>query len=334
MRRLAFTLALAVLLPARLAAQGPGVAPPPVAPPVVSQASDPDKALGRSVPGYYRRVIEGFTVLLDPAVLAHNDDPAFKRAPLDVLELELGTIARVLPRRDVLKLQSLLVFVEWDDKSDPDYSKGALAKYYGVSGDVAVWAWHRDKNPAKANNIELLSLKHLAEEHQPGTDSGRSVLLHEMAHAVHHKTWGFTNPEIHWAYQQAMDRHLYGATKDAAGREVRAYAGVNEREYFAELTCAYLSRLAYYPFDRADLKKHDPAGYRLMERVWGSAKTLDAILKVDTERVAAAKLTEARRLERDGKPDRARRVLARLVAGYPDTKAAAEAKQLLDTGGR
>jgi hypothetical protein len=301
---------------------------------VVSQAADPDHALGRSVPGYHRRVIEGFTVLLDPAALAHNDDPAYKRSPLDVLELELGTIARVLPRRDVLKLQGLLVFVEWDDTSDPDYSKGALAKYYGVSGDVVVWSLNRKKNAAKANNIELLSLKHLAEEHQPGVDSGRSVLLHEMAHAVHHKTWGFANPEIRWAYQQAMDRGLYGTSKDTAGRAVRAYAGANEREYFAELTCAYLNRLAYYPFDRADLKKHDPAGYRLMEHVWGSARTLDAILKVDTERVAAAELAEARRLERDGKADRARRVLTRLVAGYPATKAAAEAQQLLDAGGR
>src|SRR5262249_49731457 len=52
----------------------------------------------------------------------------------------------------------------------------------------------------------------------------------------------------------------------------------NSHEFFAELTCAYLDRLGYYPHTRADLKKHDPATFKLMESVWGAAavKTADA----------------------------------------------------------
>ena len=34
-------------------------------------------------------------------------------------------------------------------------------------------------------------------------------------------------------------------------------------------TEAYFYRNDFYPFVRAELQKHDPAGYAVMERVWG-----------------------------------------------------------------
>jgi hypothetical protein len=69
-----------------------------------------------------------------------------------------------------------------------------------------------------------------------------------------------------------MDRHLYDEVEDIFGRKVRAYAATNKAEYFAELTCAYLDRCFYFPFTRADLHEHDPTGYRLMQKVWGTGK--------------------------------------------------------------
>ena len=41
-------------------------------------------------------------------------------------------------------------------------------------------------------------------------------------------------------------------------------------EFFAELTCAYLDRLNYFPATREDLEKHDPTTYKLMQKVWGA----------------------------------------------------------------
>jgi hypothetical protein len=52
------------------------------------------------------------------------------------------------------------------------------------------------------------------------------------------------------------------------GREQQAYALTNPMEYFAECTEAYFGTNDFFPFVRAELKKHDPAGYELMEKSW------------------------------------------------------------------
>jgi hypothetical protein len=328
MRHPAAALLACLLLPAGLGAQAPGTAPPPVALPVVSQAVDKERALASSVPGYQRRVMEGFPLLIHVDVLHHNDDPEWKRKPLDVLARELATIVRVLPQRDVDSLRRLTVWVEWDDRSDPAYGR-AVAKYYGVAGDAKVWALDRGKPAGKANNIEVVSMKSLTAEHQPGVVTERCVLLHEMAHAVHFRVFGADNAAIKHAYQQAMDRKLYEKAATAGGGTVRPYAATNEFEYFAELSCAFLDKLHYQPFTREDLKAHDPVGYQLMEKVWGPARRLDDRRKADAEKVAAAKLEAARRLEADGKKSEARVALARLVEDFPKTQAASDARRLL-----
>jgi hypothetical protein len=74
---------------------------------------------------------------------------------------------------------------------------------------------------------------------------------------------------------QAMDRRLYDRVQTARGGVARAYAATNSAEYFAELTCAYLDRCDCQPFTRAELKEHDPTGYRLMESVWRKAVSKD-----------------------------------------------------------
>jgi tetratricopeptide (TPR) repeat protein len=66
------------------------------------------------IPGYQDRVIEGFHALVANDVLAHNDDPAYQRKPLDVLKAELATVATVLPPRAVRALRTILIWVEWD----------------------------------------------------------------------------------------------------------------------------------------------------------------------------------------------------------------------------
>jgi hypothetical protein len=43
----------------------------------------------------------------------------------------------------------------------------------------------------------------------------------------------------------------------------------NAMEYFAEATEAYFARNDFYPFDRDELKKHDPEMYALVEKLWG-----------------------------------------------------------------
>jgi hypothetical protein len=39
-------------------------------------------------------------------------------------------------------------------------------------------------------------------------------------------------------------------------------------EYFAELTVAFLAENCTYPYQREDLRKHDPRGFALMKKIW------------------------------------------------------------------
>jgi hypothetical protein len=103
-------------------------------------------------------------------------------------------------------------------------------------------------------------MKRVTELHQPKVYRDRCTLLHEMSHAIHHRVLGNDNQEVLAAYRQAMERKLL---------DPNMYATTNEREFFAEMSCAYFNHLTYYPKTRADLKKNDPVAFRLMERVWG-----------------------------------------------------------------
>jgi hypothetical protein len=317
-RRAFLTCALAVL--------GLAVALPRAA----AQPKDPGKGKPKSpIPGYRKETIQGFTLLINEEVYKQSEDPVWKRKPLEVLDRELGTIARRLPARTVTALRRLLVWVEWEDRSDPDFGK-VVAKYYAVWGNVSLWTLAKDKHPLKANNVEIIHMKDLTREHQPGVKHERCVLLHEMAHAVHYQVFGRNNPHIAAAYKQAMARSLYAEAKDDRGRIRKpAYASTNEREYFAELSCAYLDRLHYYPFTADDLKQHDPQGYKMMEQTWGKRSQIAAAIKKDAEREAGKRLAAAQRLHRAGKKSEGIEALEKLVAELPETKPAETARKLL-----
>lgn len=228
-----------------------------------------------SVPGYRRMVIEGFTLLVSDDVLKHNDDK-FDKKPLEVLELELKTLVRVLHVRALNVIRNVLIWVEWNEAQDLTNGRegSAVAVYYGGH---QLSMLKQGKHPLKANAVSILSMKKLTDEHQPKTDSGRCVILHEIAHAVHHQLVNFENPYVKTAFKQAMERKLY---------DTAVYAATNEKEYFAEISCAYLDKLHYFPHTRADLKKHDPAGHSLMERIWGKTKD-DATKKAASARPAS-----------------------------------------------
>lgn len=100
-------------------------------------------------------------------------------------------------------------------------------------------------------------------------------LLHEVAHALEDRLTGLECATAKATYRQAMDRKLYDdvkvrtyntLTQLVTGRGP-AYARTNHMEYFAELSATYLGLPAgFFPFTRAELEAHDPAGYALMEK--------------------------------------------------------------------
>ena len=98
------------------------------------------------------------------------------------------------------------------------------------------------------------------------------MMLHELAHAYHFRVLGVDHAGVKAAYKQAMERKLYDQVKYHNGKTMKAYAATNEREYFAELSEAYFGKNDFFPFNRDELRRHDPAGFKLMEATWEKKK--------------------------------------------------------------
>jgi len=263
----------------------PGVDPKPAQPQPAPEKADlpeglglkPEKAdlpekefpvpgtfLDAKIAGYEKRRIEGFVVMVSTQAIFEGKKD--KGRPFRALDSEFKQLAKVVPPRLLTKLQTVLIWIEWDyvDRNYPY----ALAQYH------AGGLWPRSTYDGMKNDaVELLSLKRLTEE--KNRPKGRIVMLHELAHAVHHKVllFGFDNQDVLYAYRQAMGRRLYDSVKHDDGTERQAYAATNEREYFEEVTCMYLDRCLYYPFERKEMKEYDAAGYKLMEKYWGKVET-------------------------------------------------------------
>ena len=210
---------------------------------------------------YQEQSIHGFTVLLSPQVMAQARAAADVRAEL---ARQFGEVVEVVPPPAVSALQKVRVWVEWSKRTD------AGAEFH-VSQR---WLEKNGYNPAKAGGIEIsnsLNFVSWSRAEQP------CMVLHELAHAYHLRVLGEGHPEIAAAYRQAVEGRSYESVDYFGGGKRRAYALVDEREYFAELSEAYFCRNDYYPFTRADLRRHDPAGYELLQRLWGKAVNRESV---------------------------------------------------------
>jgi len=95
-----------------------------------------------------------------------------------------------------------------------------------------------------------------------------ATVLHELAHAWHHQVVGYGDPAIAEAYASAMASGRYDSVEYAGGGTSEAYATLDDREYFAELTEAWFWENDFYPFVRDDVIEFDPLGAEVVEASW------------------------------------------------------------------
>jgi hypothetical protein len=139
--------------------------------------------------------------------------------------------------------------------------------------------WLRENGclEAKAECVELYDLDDYNATRDRWLPGG--VMLHEYSHAYHWKCLPqrYDNPDILKCYESAMDQKLYDRVKvhGTQGPYARAYACDNQMEYFAELSTAFLGGLdptkeynKWYPFNRSQIKEHDPRAYELLQQMW------------------------------------------------------------------
>jgi hypothetical protein len=191
----------------------------------------------------------GWHVFVDQA-LNPGAEPA--RTALATLARLLEVADAVLPPSSLAQVRTTPIFLH--DHAGPG----------GMFHPDPDWLIAHGRTVEMLNGIEVSDAGVFVEtvKSQPG------AVLHELAHAYHARLLGEDRVDIDAVYHHAMESGLYRGVKKYDGAVEDAYARNNAAEYFAELTEAYFGRNDFFPFTRSDLASYDPAGERLIARVW------------------------------------------------------------------
>jgi hypothetical protein len=201
---------------------------------------------------YKSVTLAGWGVRVAPQCDAHRveTDDALK-----LLDEKLQEAERLIPLRQTKALKAGVTFwVEWE--------RDTGAAVYHPS---PVWLRQNRLNPDKARCVELSNVPHFV--NWTRTDQPM-MILHELAHALHHQVLGHDYKPIRQAFDTAKQAKIYEAVPYVHGGKRKAYALQNEQEYFAELSEAYFGRNDYFPYTRRDLQGHDAQGCRMVQEAW------------------------------------------------------------------
>lgn len=208
------------------------------------------------------RNIEGWTLHISEKLWAEQKQAVDAAMPF--LQKQLAEIVRVVPAAAVAKMREVPIFFTLPPKDGR-----ATAEYH----PEADWLRENGRDLAMAKGVQISDVADFEKE----TNRMPNFMLHELAHGYHDRVLTFDQPDIIAAYQHAKEAKLYDRVERSRGNGKantfeRAYAMTDHKEYFAESTEAFFSRNDFFPFDRAELEKHDPRMFAVLQRVWGTAK--------------------------------------------------------------
>ena len=211
------------------------------------------------VEGYTNYQLASFNVLVEDDALKNNT--VLTNTALSLLETKLKEITE-LKIDQVIKdsLIAVPIFMNW--------IRTTGGAQYHPSKD---WLINNGYIPEKARCVEISNITNFinwTEQNQP------YMVLHELAHAYHHRVLNNNSAIITDAFQNAVSTNLYTNISYHSGGGnystlPTAYALNNENEFFAELTEAYFGLNDYFPFNFNDLSNYDPIGFKAMVSIWG-----------------------------------------------------------------
>ncbi len=196
--------------------------------------------------------IEGWHIWMNQILDANH--PALAEKTRTLLKNQLYRIKRAVPTNALKKLQTVNIWIEYEDRLHP-------CMCYHPSKD---WLIGNGYNPDKAASVEIANATNFLRwsHDQPW------MVLHELAHAYHHQVLKHGHPGIRKAFDQATEAGLYKKVLRINGSTGSHYALNNDKEYFAEASEAYFGTNDFYPFVRAELKAYDPNMFTLLEQLW------------------------------------------------------------------
>ena len=200
---------------------------------------------------YQVRQVEGWTVYVNQKLLA--EAPLCERV-LKLLQARLIEARGLLPEAALGHLEKVPIWMELTSRRFPG----------GCYHPSRRWLESNGVNPDKAGAIEFGNAANFLgwSRTQP------AMILHELAHAYHHRVLTHADESVNAAFEQAKSSGEYEQVLYFNGERKRAYALNNAQEYFAELSEAYFSTNDFYPFVKPELKEHDPAGFEMVQKAW------------------------------------------------------------------
>lgn len=206
------------------------------------------------------RSVSGWTLRINRKLL-ETDATRVDRA-LVLLEGMLEEIVRVVPEAAVRELRKVPLYFS---PSYPEKRPGA--EYHSSAG----WLREHGRDPAMAQGVEFTNVGIFDAEIRRMPN----FALHELAHAYHDRVLGFGEADIVRCYKKAEAGGSYERVErqDSEGRKSvgRAYALSNPKEYFAECSEAFFARNDFFPYNREELRGHDPEMFEVLQKVWGVA---------------------------------------------------------------
>lgn len=204
--------------------------------------------------------VRGWTVHLHDQLW--RDEPVATRRALELLDGQLHRVVEVVPKKALGHLRDVPLWI------NPEYEGIAgSAEYHAEAG----WLRKNGRNPEMGKAVEITNVKKFPFENRRMP----FLLLHELAHAYHNQVVadGYRDADLKAAYERARDSGSYDSVARFNGNKTvkdKAYGMSNPMEYFAESTEAYFGKNDFFPFNRAELKKHDPLVHDLVARLWGA----------------------------------------------------------------
>lgn len=231
-----------------------------------------DKQIDTSNKEYKDTVMGGWPVRLEPDW--HSGDKELEQR----LKEDLEFAAKCLPKhaREFLQ-KNTRVYVNKNLKYGPEVCpiNGSGLCFHPEKN----WLEDHFMSPEKLECVEIYCAKEYMKDCRLWGRAG--VLVHEFSHAYHHFMCedGYGNKDIKECYDKAMKDRLYDWVKvhGPQGPMAKAYACNNHKEYFAELSAAFLGQPdmgskeefnKWYPFNRRQIREHDPRAYEMLKRIW------------------------------------------------------------------
>lgn len=201
--------------------------------------------------------IEGWSIHIDDRLL-NGADAALGARTLDLIRGRLADIKLALPADKVERLQQVPIWL--------DRTHGALrsAQYHPSSG------WLK----ANGYDVALERVVHIPDAEIFASADHQRVqpwsVLHELAHAYHDQVLDFEHPEIKAAWERFREGGRYEKVLHIKGHTTKHYALTNQKEFFAEMSEAYLGVNDFFPFNRAELQREEPEIFALLGKVWAA----------------------------------------------------------------